>query len=229
MPGPLRPLSLALSDVCFVHWPVPEEEVRAFIPDWTDPDTADGTAWVTAIALTIDRFDTFGIPMREDVDVVVVRTYVTLPSRDRAIHFASVNVDDRLVADAARTIFRVPAHHADVRRHRDATRTEVVARRHDDTRQALAVTLDPTGDPTPTTPDTLASFLVDRERYVATGPLDTRLVGSVGHPPWAVQPATATVTDRTLLAAAGIDGHDDPALAHYSPGLDMTIGTLEPT
>lgn len=222
----VRPLSLALSDVCLVHWPVSAETVRARIPDWTDPDRFDDAAWVSVLSLSIDRFDAFGVPVRRAVDAIIVRTYVTTPAGQRAIHFCSLDVTDPLVADAMRTLFRVPAHHASVERREAADRTEVVVQRRDDGAR-LSVTFAPAGEPGPTAPDTLSSFLVERERYVGTGPLGSRLVGSVGHPPWEVQPADATVTEGSLLEAAGIALDGEPSLVHYSPGVEMTIGTLE--
>jgi len=227
MRAPIRPLSLALADACFLHWPVSTTRIQSMIPDWTDPDTLEGSAWISAIALSIARFDAFGVPLREDVEAVVLRTYVTTPSGQRAICFLSVDVSDRIAADAARTLFRVPASHADVDRRTRGGRTEVAARRRDGSGAGLTVAFEAVGEPSTTAPDTLASFLVERERYVATGPLGTRFVGSVGHPPWTVQPADATATDQTVLDAAGLDAREEPSLAHYSPGLEMTIGAPE--
>jgi hypothetical protein len=227
MSTPIRPLSLSLSDVCLLHWPVSTGTIRSRIPAWTDPDEFDGTAWVSAIALSIDRFETFGVPVMGDVEAVIVRTYVTTPDGERAIHFLSLDASDRLVADAMRAAFRVPAHRADVRRRRDEHRTEVVARRRGGDDRRLAVTFEPVGELDTTRPDTLSSFLVERERYVAEGPLGAEYVGSVGHPPWRVQPADATVADRSLLDATGVDATDDPSLVHYSPGVEMVVGTLE--
>lgn len=229
MPAPLRPLSLRLSDVCFVHWPVPSEPVRACTPDWTEPDTTDGTAWVTAVALTIDRFETFGVPVRKDVEAVVLQTYVRTPSDQRAVHFLSLDVTDRIAADAAQALFRVPAHYAEVDLIDRGSGTGVRTRRRDAAAPGLSVDVDPRGDPATPEPDTVASFLVTRERYVTSGPLGTRLVGSVGHPPWTLQPATATVRDETLLEAASVTPRDSRPLVHYSPGLDVTIGPLEPS
>lgn len=229
MPAPLRPLSLRLSDVCFIHWPVSTAAIRACIPDWTEPDTSDGTAWVTAVAVTIDRFETFGVPVRENVEAVILRTYVRTPSDQRAVHFLSLDVTDRIAADAAQALFRFPAHHADVERRRRDDGTEVRARRRSAAAPGLHAEFQPLGEPATAEPDTLASFLVTRERYVTTGPLGTRLVGSVGHPPWTLQPADVTVRDDTLLDAAAVTPTDGQPLVHYSPGLDMTIGPLEPT
>jgi len=227
MPDSLRPLSVELSDVGFVHWPVPKAALQSCVPAWTEPHTVDGSAWVSALAIAIDRFDAFGVPIREDLQSVNVRTYVTTPSMDRAVYFLSLDVSDRLAADAMRSLFRLPAHHAELRRRRTVDGVEVVARRRDGSGARLRASFDPVGDPTPTAPDTLASFLVDRDRYVTTGPLGRRLVGSVGHPPWPLQPADGTIEARTLLDAAGVDAVDEPPLVHYSPGVEMTVGGLE--
>lgn len=227
MPDSLRPLSVELSDVCFVHWPVSKAALRSCVPGWTEPDTVDGSAWVSALAISIDRFDAFGVPLREDLQSVNLRTYVTTPSMDRAVCFLSIDVSDRVAADAMRSLFRLPAHHAELRRRPTEDGIDVVARRRDGSGTRLEATFDPVGEPTPTAPDTLASFLVDRDRYVTTGPLGRRLVGSVGHPPWPLQPADGTIREQTLLDAAGVDAVEAAPLVHYSPGLEMTVGGLE--
>lgn len=227
MPAPLRPLSLRLSDVCFVHWPVSPAQIQACIPTWTEPDTTDGMAWVSAVAVTIKRFDTFGVPVREDVEAVILRTYVRTPADQRAVHFLSLDVTDRIAADAAQALFRFPSHYADIQRRIDGDRIEIRTRRRDAAAPGLTITVDPQGDLTTPEPDTVASFLVTRERYVTSGPVGTRLVGSVGHPPWTLQPAELTVKDDTLLDAADVTPGDSRPLVHFSPGLDMTIGPLE--
>ena len=135
---------------------------------------------------------------------------------------------DRLAAETARSVFRLPYYHASIRRRRQGDRTEVVARRRVDAETRLTVTFESTGELRTAAPDTLASFLVERERYFTTGPLGTRLVGSVGHPSWSIQTATATITENTLLSAAGIDRVEGDPLVHYSPGVEMGIGALQP-
>lgn len=228
MPDPLRPLTVTLSDVCFVHWPVAPTAVDAVVPDWVEPDTADGSAWVSALALSMDRFDVLGLPVREGLEGVNLRTYVRTPGGDRAVCFLSLDVTDRLAADTASAVFRLPYHDARIRRRREGDRTEVVARRRSDSDARFTLTFEPTGEPTTAAPDTLASFLVERNRYVTEGPLGTRLVGSVGHRPWPIQPADAVVAENTLLEAAGIDAVAGEPLVHYSPGVEMGIGALEP-
>lgn len=228
MVDPVRPLSATLSDVCFLHWPVSPATVDAVVPEWLQPDTADGSAWVSALPLSMDRFDLFGHPVREGVEGVNLRTYVRTDSGDRGVYFLSLDISDRLATETARTLFRLPYRYASVRRRREGERTEVVARRRADSDARLTVTFEPTGEPTTAAPDTLASFLIERERFFTTGPLGTQLVGSVGHPQWPIQTADATVTENTLLSAAGIEGVEGDPLVHFSRGVEMGIGALGP-
>lgn len=228
MNEPVRPLSASLSDVCFVHWPYPPAEVEALLPPWLEPDTEDGRAWVTALPLTMARFDLLGVPVRERVEGVNLRTYVRTSDGTRGVWFLSLDVDDRIAAETARSVFQLPYHRARIRRRTQGERTEVVARRRGDGDARLAVTFEPEGEPLEPGPDTLPSFLIERHRYFTNGPLGTRLRGSVGHPPWPVQPATVAVAENTLLDAAGLGDPDDDPLVHYSPGVEMGIGALGP-
>ena len=224
----VRPLSVTLSDVCFCHWPVSPSAVDAVLPDWLTPDTEDSSAWVSALALTMDRFDAFGLPVREGIEGLNLRTYVQTRDSTRGVYFLSLDITDQLAAETASTLFRLPYHHARIRRLRQDGRTEITARRRDGSGARLTVTVEPSGEPTTTAPDTLASFLIERDRYFTTGPLGTRLVGSVGHEPWPVQPASATVTENTLCSAAGVASTEGEPLVHYSPGIEMGVGPLEP-
>jgi uncharacterized protein YqjF (DUF2071 family) len=228
MPDPVRPLSTTLTDVLFLHWPVSPATVDPLLPDWLEPDTADESAWISALPLTMAEFDLFGLPVREGVEAVNLRTYVRTADGDRGVYFLSLDVADRLASETARTVFRLPYYHASIRRRRQGDRTEVVARRRTGVEARLTVTFELNGEPTTAAPDTLASFLVERERYFTTGPLGAHLVGSVGHPPWSIQTATATVAENTLLSAADIDRVEGDPLVHYSPGVDMGIGALQP-
>lgn len=228
MPTGVEPLTITLRDVCFLHWPVPEAQVAELLPDWLTPNTTDGSAWISAIPMEMARFDVFGVPVREGIRAVNLRTYVESPDGNRGVYFLSLDVTDRLAAETARRLFRLPYYAADIDRSSDGEETTIRSARLDDSGATLDVTYEPTGATQAASPDTLASFLAERYRYFTEGPLGTRLVGSVGHEPWGLQSAKASVTDATLVAAvAGREPGDQP-LAHYSDGTSMTIGPPRP-
>ncbi len=224
----VEPLTVEVRDVCFMHWPVPEAHVDALLPDWLEPDVADGTAWISALPMRLASFDAFGVPVREDVEAVNLRTYVRSPSGNRGVYFCSLDATDRPAVEAARRLFRLPYYYADVDRTVDGDRTSVRATRRDGTRATLAVAFEPSGHVQSAGPDTLASFLTERYRYFTAGPFGTRLVGSVGHDPWQLQSATASVTEDSLLGTVDLDGAEERPLVHYSSGARMRIGAPKP-
>jgi uncharacterized protein YqjF (DUF2071 family) len=172
--------------------------------------------------------DAFGLPVREDVEAVNLRTYVMSPYGDRGVYFLSLDLTDRLGAETARRLFRLPYYAADVDRSVEDGQTVLRARRRDDATASFAVSYEPSGPTQTASPDTLASFLTERYRYYTEGPLGTHLVGNVGHDPWALQSAAASVADPSLLETVGLGDPDERPLAHYSDGTTMRIGPPKP-
>lgn len=220
-PG-VEPLSFSLEDVCFLHWPIAEAVVDGLVPDWLRPDIADETAWVSVLAFEIAQFDVFGLPVREGVEAIAVRTYVRSPGGDRGVYFISVDVTDQLAATAARRLFRLPYRAAAIERSATTdettgtTRTTVRVTGRDRHNSAFAMTYEPTGPAQVASPDTLPSFLCERYRYFTEGPFGTPLGGNVGHDPWSLQSAVATVTETERLEDVGIVAPESEPLAHAS-------------
>jgi len=218
-----RPLTTTLRDVCFLHWPVPEAVVEDVVPSWLTPDVADGTAWISVLSTAMRRVDVFGLPVRENVRAVTVRTYVRSPGGDRGVYVLSMAVDDRLVADAANRLFRVPTSTATIERTRNGGEIAIRLAGHGESTSAFEVTYEPSGATQTASPDTLPSFLAERYRYFTQGALDTRLCGSVGHEPWKLRTATASVIGSDLLDVFEVQTAETDPLAHYSDGVEMRI------
>lgn len=223
-----RPLTATLRDVCFLHWPVPERVVDDAVPCWLTPDVADGTAWVSVVSTEMRRVDVFGLPVRENVRAVTVRTYVRSPGGDRGVYVRSMNVDDRLVADAANRLFRIPASSATIERSANGDEITIRATGTRDRGGAFEVTYEPSGAAQTASPATLPSFLVERYRYFAEGAFGTHMCGSVGHGPWALRTATTSVTGRDVPDGFGVNTAEADPLAHYSDGVEMRIGPPAP-
>jgi hypothetical protein len=75
-------------------------------------------------------------------------------------------------------------------------------------------------------PGSLASFLVERNRYFAVGD-DGLTVGEIEREPWALAPAEAAV--RACALPVGGTLAPETAVTHYSPGYEMRLSRLEPT
>jgi len=215
----LRPLQVTLDDVCFCHWPVTETAVQAAVPDWLTVETADGDAWVSAVAATVDRVETFGFEIAGPSELLTVRTYVRGPTGQRGVCVLALFGDDRRTATAVSELFRITVGDAVPRMLPTPDRRRVLdtgERRIFECRYTVA------GDPVGLPPDSLASFLVDRQRYFTTGRFGTRLVGSVGHDPWRLDHVDATVTG-SVLSSVDIPAAESDPLVHHSPGVQVSI------
>jgi len=220
----LRPLQVTLDDVCFCHWPVSEAAVQAAVPDWLTVETADGDAWVSTVAATVDRVETFGIEIAGPSELLTVRAYVRGPTGQRGVCVLALFGDDRRTATAVSELFRITVGDATPRTLPTADRRRVL---DEGARRLFECRYTASGDPVAIPPDSLASFLVDRQRYFTTGRFGTHLVGSVGHDPWRLDRVDAAVTGSVLPLVDISDRESDP-LVHHSPGLRVSIAPPVP-
>ncbi|WP_336338228.1 DUF2071 domain-containing protein [Haloarcula brevis] len=220
----LRPLQVTLDDVCFCHWPVARTAVEPAVPDWLTVETADGDAWVSAVAATVDRVETFGIEVAGPAELLTVRTYVRGPTGQRGVRVLALFGDDRRISTAVSELFRVTAGGATPRTLPTADRRRVLDAGD---RRLFECRYTADGEPVAVPPDSLASFLVDRQRYFTTGRFGTRLVGSIGHDPWRLDRVDATVTG-SVFPAVDIPVSGSTPLVHHSPGLRVSIAPPVP-
>ncbi|MFC6865378.1 DUF2071 domain-containing protein [Halomicroarcula sp. GCM10025817] len=223
----VSPLRTTLDDVCFCHWPVDPDAPRLVVPDWLTVEAVDGDAWISAVAHTVERVRAFGVDLTRPAAAVNLRTYVRGPTDQRGVYFLGLYTDDRFTREAAGRLLGLP-----YRRGRLAVRHGAggsTRRTLDvDGRRALDVEYTPAdSDGTTAPPDSLAGFLVERERYFATGPAGTRLVGSVGHDPWRLVPVEASVGSAPL-ELVGLEGAVADPLVHYSPGIEVSLAPPTP-
>lgn len=217
-----QPFVVTVADVCFCHWPVEASALARSVPDWLTVETAAGNAWVTAIPHTITGISAFGIDLARPAEAVTVRTYVRGPDGQRGLYFFAVIPEDRIGA-AATPVLSLPVRQGRPTRYapdsegRSGRTVEMDGQRILDVRYEADA-----DDTTATPPDSLASFLVDRQRYFTTGRFGTRLVGSVGHDPWRLDRVDSTVTGSVLPSVDVSAGEPDP-LVHHSPGIQISI------
>ena len=211
-------------DLLFAHWPVPVETLRRAVPEPLPIDTFDGSAW-----LGITPFEVTGLHLRRTPPLPLlsrfletnVRTYVTIDGRP-GIWFLSLDAASAVAATVARHTYRLPYHHARMSaRPRDAS----IAYRIDRSSPPAALAIDyrPTGPAGPAAPGTLEHFLTERYRLYTLDGRQRLLSADIQHPPWPLQPATATVHRNTMLAPFAIDLPRDPRLLHFARRQDVVI------
>lgn len=90
----------------FLHWPIPVEIIRPYIPSCFEIDTYDGEAWVSIVTFEMNRIKYRGMPDITSLNGILelnVRTYVTFQG-DPGIYFLSLDADHSLGVILARYI-----------------------------------------------------------------------------------------------------------------------------
>lgn len=220
-----QPLVVSVADVCFCHWPVDADAVARSVPDWLTVETAAGSAWLTAIPHTVTGVRAFGVDLARPAQAVTVRTYVRGPRDQRGLYFFAVVLDAALAA-AVTPVLRLPVQSGRPERSTVDGRTRQTLEM--DGRRVLDVEYpEAAGDPAPAPTDSLAAFLVERDRFFTAGPLGGKLRGNVGHDPWPVAGVEGEVSG-SLAATLDLPEPDGEPLCHYSPGNELSVAPPRP-
>ena len=211
--------------LCFLHWPVPVESVRALVPPGLSVDRFDGAAWVGVVPFTMTGVRLRGLPAIPGTGrfhELNVRTYVTRAGQ-AGVWFFSLDAASRLAVWVARRWFHLNYVWArmslDIEG--DAVRYASRRRRAADPAAELRLRYRPVGPAAPPAPGTLEHFLTERYCLFAESRRGGLYRGDIRHDPWPLQPAEAEIEINTMATAAGLTLPDRPPLAHFARRVDM--------
>ena len=209
-------------DLLFAHWPVNATELRRLVPRALDLDLFEGQAWLGIVPFYMTNVRlrwTPPLPWLSAFAELNVRTYVRVADR-AGIYFFSFDAGRRLAVAAARRFLNLPYV---VAKMSVDDGSEIVV--YDSAREGhpavFRAEYGPISEPFEAREGSLEYFLTERyclynlNRRRETYRLD------IHHPPWALQPARATISANTMARAAGIELNGAPALLHFSRRQDM--------
>jgi uncharacterized protein YqjF (DUF2071 family) len=227
-PGPWT-MAQTWGDLLFAHWPVPERMLRPLVPEPLTIDTFDGTAW-----LGITPFEVSGLRLRGTAPLpwlsrfpeLNVRTYTSFGGKP-GIWFFSLDAGRAAAVAAARVTYRLPYFRAAmaIARSDAAIRYRSSRRSSGAPRAELAVEYAPAGAPEPARAGTLEHWLVERYCLYTLDGRRRVMRAEIHHPPWPVQPATASFEANTM-APDGIDLPAQEPLVHFARRQDVVIWPL---
>lgn len=215
----------------FLHWEVPESDLRELVPPSLEIDTFDGKAYVSLIPFTVTGtrpLMTPPVPFLSDFHEVNVRTYVHHRGGNPGVWFFSLDASSNIAVTAARTLYHLDYYPAEMRF--SATGEPYPTIEFDSKRIASEsgpanchLRYGPVESPeTTASPGSLEHFLV--ERYILYARSESQLYRArVHHRPYPLLDARVDHLEETLIWAAGIRRPDRPPLTHYSPGVKVEI------
>jgi hypothetical protein len=197
------------TDLAFLHWPVEEEVLRPFVPDWLELETYDGAAWLGVVPFTMSGVRIRGVPALPRLSTfpeLNVRTYVRLGERG-GIWFHSLDADSRWFVEAAKWRYNLPYQRSDMRSARIGDHVHYESARAG---AAFSGNYRGSGDLFAAEPGSLEHFLVERYAlFTENG--GRRYAAEIHHPAWSLQHAEATV-DLNTVSPVGLPGDAPHAL-----------------
>lgn len=216
-------------NLLFIHWPIPPEIIRPYIPSSLQIDLFNSTAWIGGVV-----FDMFGIYPRGLSSVsltskfseVNVRTYVQHDGKP-GVYFLSLDVGDWASLTIAKRWYRLPYHPADISiQKRGQTFYYESIRKGKNSSLVSKGTYTPVSDIFFPKEGTLDHWLTERYCLYSTNHRDNIYCGEIHHRPWPLQKVETELSRHTLFKPFHIDVSDVQPIYHFSEGLDTLFWNI---
>ena len=217
----------------FLHWPVTPDVVQARLPAGLTVDLFKGEAYVGLVPFTMRKVRPAWappLPWLSYFHETNIRVYVRDEQQRPGVFFLSLEAANPLAVELARGLFKLPYHWARMTMVRHNEQIDYATERlsHPPLPAHCRVRYGPAPGTTsaPAAAGTLEHFLIERYRLfsIAQGKLFT---GMVAHAPYQFQSAVFSGLDQTLTDVAGFPTLGTPPLAHYAPGVNVDVFSLE--
>jgi len=210
----------------FLHWEVPEAELRKLVPADLTIDLYDGRAYVGIVPFVMEGVRPWWSPQRLAFSFLEtnVRTYVHYRGRP-GVYFFSLDANSAVAVAAARRFWGLPYFNATMSLARSGKSVSYASRRRGGTAQ-LDVHYQIGSHLGPSEPGTMQHFFLERYLLMVER-AGNLLVGQVHHAPYPAQAVAVDALSESLIAATGLPAPDSPpAFVHYAEGVDVEIFRL---
>ena len=243
------------SDLLFLHWEYPIEEIQRLLPPGLTADVFEGKAYVGLVPFVMTGVRPAGfpsVPFLSDFLECNVRTYVHFEGRNPGVWFFSLDAANNIAVKIARTLWKLPYYHAkmEIRKLRAETTLPIsnlpvktpastnlphesveisYSTQRLSTKKSdgfCATRYRVDSEIQPALPGSLEFFLA--ERYILYAFSNRLLIGQVNHTPYPLQIAKVESLNENLLAAAELSSPVGSPLAHYSSGVQVEVFPLCP-
>jgi uncharacterized protein len=213
-------------DLFFAHWPVAVADLRPHVPTALEIDTCDSTAWVSLVAFRLEHIRRRWLPslgfLTNSLELNL-RTYVRYQD-EPAICFLSIHAGKRLLIRLARLATPLPYEFAQMSYDWERESAQFTSHRAAaDGDVTLAAQFTPTSSPSTARLGSVEEWLLERYCLYVEDRDGNLLRTVVEHPPWEIRDVTAEITVNTMGRPFGLDLSGEPALVHFSAGVQAQI------
>lgn len=220
-------------DLLFVHWTVPETQLRALVPSGLALDLWQGQALVGLVPFTMRDVSPWwspSVPGVSNFHELNLRTYVTAPGDpEPGVWFFSLDAAKLLAVLVARIGWALPYHWSSMALKVDGASLTYRSRRRWPGPRGTSLDCGYTlgAELPPAAPGSLEHFLVERYVLYARGPAGALRRGRVHHRPYPLREARLASLTEDVRAAAGLHAPGEPWHVVASPGVDVDIYPLQ--
>lgn len=242
---PNRPLAgyQRWSNLLFVHWRVPADQIRPLIPESLALDLWEGEAWVGLVPFHMSGVRPWwspAVPWLSNFCETNVRTYVHHQGTDPGVWFFSLEAARAIAVRIARWHWRLNYYHARMQLDRTENAVRYASQRLRTVTRAgcqIEATLGsdwndpsaPGGHPSGTAvPGTLEHFLIERYYLYVEGKNQELMRGQVHHRPYPLRSVQVNAIDECLLKATGVTVTAPHCHAIFSDGVSVEVFPLIP-
>ncbi|WP_420238802.1 YqjF family protein [Telmatobacter bradus] len=224
------------NDLLFAHWPVPEAQMAALLPDGLDVDTHQGMAWLGIVPFWLDRLKVHGLPSLPGVrrfPDLTMRTYV----RDRTTgttgtYCFSIDASQLLAVTAARFFINLPYHWAEMKLEQRSEREfSFFSRRRFVSEpvvfQARYRGLGPSSRTAEHCSGSFEYYMSERNCLFTLNRSGQLVRSNLHSIPWPLEEAQAEIEQNDLAASIGLHLPATPPVLHYSRRLALYIWRSE--
>jgi uncharacterized protein YqjF (DUF2071 family) len=211
----------------FLHWQVPLEQLRKLVPTELSIDLFDGAAYVGIVPFVMNDVRPRWWPKALAFNFLEtnVRTYVHFEGRP-GVFFLSLDASSRLAVWAARNIWHLPYHFADMSFQQHDLEINYQSKRRAKKTPRLQTRYRIGEQLGASPPDTLDFFLLERYLMFLGQPSGLQ-VGAVHHTPYIAHRVDVVDLHDGLVEAAGLTlPEQTPFCTHYVESVDAEIFPL---
>jgi uncharacterized protein len=213
----------------FMHWSFHPDEIRALVPREFELDIFDDKAWISVTPFTVAQLHLHSlppIPGLSSFHELNVRTYVHYKGIP-GVWFFSLDASKLVPAMAARALFMLPYHDAEVTFRESAGEFAFELARSGSPAAHFRASWRPGLRLRDPDVDSLAFFLTERYGYFALRD-ETIYLTRIYHHPWILDEAIVSSHASTMIGALGIAEPGTRPLAHFSRGQNVDVWAPHP-
>lgn len=233
-------LHMTWHTLLFMHWPVPLEALRPFIPAALPIDTFAGSAWIGVVPFYMSHvypvIAPVNVPKLSAFLELNVRTYVTLDGKP-GVWFISLDCENKIAVRLARRFFYLPYMDAEMKCEIDPQPDPLLQgeavnyssrRIHAGEPPAeLAMRYRPAGAVLNAMPGSLEYFLTARYCLYSADKQQNIYRCEIDHGPWPLQPAECDVERNTMTEQIHLRLPAEQPHLLYAHQVDMVAWSLQ--